>query len=397
MLLKYARKQRASIYHSATIDDLPFEVLREAFLYLKLKDLVSPSRVNRSWRPAAQDVQRAQLKIARWERGRMDVSSLCGIQLTRIVFGSEAYSIKHLNLDLGLLDGEHIHILAQLVSTALRTLELSFYDSGGSVVHYAILDQFFSQCNGIRNLNLQDFDFGENPASISQTIKTGFYQLSQLSLCRCEGDLRMFVVSVPIPNLQSFSNEYFGGIGISAVAINYPSIKRLRLDDYYSSSATLLKFVECCRFIEELSFCESSGDDLKLNHSDIESITSLPRLKSLNINCLITDDDVSVLSRCKGLMHLDLWPGSSALKNILPSIGRNLVSLEYDSSTPFLETVNRIIEYCPKLKMFDVRCEELDTETKAADLDLLKRGLKNLSEFKVDGISIRLGTDWEGY
>jgi hypothetical protein len=149
MLLKYARKQRASIYHTATIDDLPFEVLHEAFLYLEPKELVAPSRVNRSWRPAAQDVQRAQLKFAYGEK--LDASLLCGIQLTRIVFGYESFSIKHLTLNLRMVDQEYIPILAQLVSSSLRTLDLSFLGVE-SETHYEILDHFISQCSGIRNL-----------------------------------------------------------------------------------------------------------------------------------------------------------------------------------------------------------------------------------------------------
>jgi hypothetical protein len=251
MLLEYARKQRAYIYHPATIDDLPFEVLREAFLYLEPEDLVSPSRVNRSWRPAAQDVQRTRLVV-----DKEDYSLMCGIQLTRIVFGYEAYSIKNLVIDVSLVDREYIPILARMISPTLHTLEATFYNLGGSVVHFAILDQFFSQCSGIRNLKLKWFDFRDDASSITQNINDGFYRLSQLSLLRCKGDLRMFVVSVPIPNLRSFVNVYWNGkIDIdSAVAIDYHSIKRLRLYTRFNSSATLLKFVEVCRGIEDLSF-----------------------------------------------------------------------------------------------------------------------------------------------
>jgi hypothetical protein len=129
MLLKYSRKHRASIYHPATIDDLPFEVLRE----LEPRDLGAPSRVNRSWRPAAQDVQRSRLFIER------EVYSLmCGIQLTRVVFGYEAYSIKHLDLKLRLVKRMHIPILARLASPTLRTLELYLYGEESGIC-YAIL------------------------------------------------------------------------------------------------------------------------------------------------------------------------------------------------------------------------------------------------------------------
>jgi hypothetical protein len=359
MLLKYARKQRASIYHPATIDDLPFEVLRKAFLYLKPEDLVAPSRVNRSWRPAAQDVQRARLHIEYNNRKRLGTSLMCGIELTRIVFGYEAFSIKHLVIDLRCAEREFIPNLVRLVATSLCTLEISFIYVGEAGGRYAILDQFFSQCHRIRNLKLQDFDFGDDPSFISQTIKDGFYRLSQLSIVECRGDLKMFVESVPIANLLSFIIEIFGETDVdsdivSAVAINFPFIKRLRLNDHYISSAILLKFVECCREIEEISFDEGSGRDvLELIRSDIEAIASLLRLKSLNINCRITDDAVSVLSRCKGLKYLTLGCVSFDLTSILHIIGINLISLDCTSSTPVLETAGIIIEKCQNLSLLD--------------------------------------------
>jgi hypothetical protein len=359
-LLKYARKQRASIYHPATIDDLPFEVLREAFLYLKLEDLVSPSRVNRSWRPAAQNLQRSRLVVEN------EVYSLmCGIQLTRIVFGYEAYSIKHLELYLRLIDPEHIPILSRLLSPTLHTLDLDFEEVEESEVCYAILDQIFSQCQGIRNLKLQYFYLKDDPASITQTIKTGFYQLSQLSMSFCQGDLGMFVVSVPISNLISFSNSFFGSRVdesdiFQAVAINYPTIKILSLKERYNSSATLLKFVECCREIEELSLSDYSGG-LALDRDEFEAIVSLPRLKSLNIDCRISDDGVSVISQCKGLKHLALGRGSIDLTNILFAVGVNLVSLDYNSSTSILETVDAFIEHCPNLQMLETWWDDAET------------------------------------
>jgi Leucine-rich repeat (LRR) protein len=205
----------------------------------------------------------------------------------------------------------------------------------------------------------------------------------------------MFVVSVPILKLHSFSNLFWHGYSsrdiVQAVAINYHTIKRLHLDDYYDSSTTLLKFVECCRDIEELSFTDNR-DILYLKRSDIEAIASLPRLKSLNIDCWIENDDaVSALSRCKGLKHLALVDGVFDLSHILPVIGKNLVSLDYTSSTAFLETVDAIVENCPNLQMLDLENEELDA------VDLLKGGLKKLAKLNVNGGSVRLGTDWKGY
>jgi hypothetical protein len=264
-----------------------------------------------------------------------------------------------------------------------------------SGVCYAILDQFFSQCQGIRNLKIMCFNFGDDPSTTSQIIKDGFYRLSQLSLEECRGDLRMFVVYVPIPNLISFSNLYWDGDSdiVSAVAINYPTITSLRLDDDYTSSVSLLKFIECCREIEELSYRDCSGRDvLELKRSDIEVITSLPRLKSLNINCRFTDNAVSVLSRCRGLKYLALGGGSIDLTSILPNIGRNLLSLEVNSSNPC--SFNAIIEQCPNLHMLNLRWRGLDT---SEFVNSFKRRLKKLEKLKLGGMDVRVGTDWEGY
>jgi hypothetical protein len=131
------------------------------------------------------------------------------------------------------------------------------------------------------------------------------------------------------------------------VAISYPTSKRLRLHDLFNSSATLLKFVECCCEIEEVSF---DSDDIVLTRSDIEAIASLPRLKSLNTNCRITDDAVSVLSRCKGLKLLTLGWVSFDLNNIIPTIGRNLASLDYSSSKSILETASLIVDNWDRVK-----------------------------------------------
>jgi hypothetical protein len=299
-------------------------------------------------------------------------------------------------IDLRLIDPEQITILARLVSTTLRTLKLYFVYVEESILHYSILDQLFSHCQGIRNLTLDLFDFGDDPSSISQIIKDGFYRLSQLNLDNCQGDLRMFVVSVPILNLHSFCNTcWYGNEDIvSAVAISYPTIKRLRLEDTYDSSATLLKFVECCRGIEDLFFF---SDHTELTRSDIEAIASLPRLKSLNIRCRIAEDDVSALSRCRGLKHLAYGRGSIDLNDILPNIGRNLISLQYISSISIQKAIDEIVEHCPNLQILDIGSIGRDDGMIAAAVDSLKRGLKRLSMLKVNWMSVRLGTDWEGY
>ena len=199
--MRYYRNHRDSIYHQATIGDIPFEVLREAFIYLDPKDLVSSSCVNRAWRPAAQDVQRSRLIVS---RGGQDCTILypswfCGVQLSRFVYGGAFWSIKSLKLDIDRIDPAFIHILARLISSTLCTLSLDFSQSGFHYENLLTLEQFFSQCHKIRNLSITRFYFRDDPSSISQPIKEGFFRLSQLSLRYCNFDLQKFFESVPLP------------------------------------------------------------------------------------------------------------------------------------------------------------------------------------------------------
>jgi hypothetical protein len=120
------------------------------------------------------------------------------------------------------------------------------------------------------------FDFGNDPSSISRFIKGGVYRSRQLHLFDCGGDIKMFAENVPILDLHSFtSTGCFGSVNNMAdIPVYYPTIKRLFLCYSYNSSATLLKFVECCRYIEVLSFCSQSGR-MWMSESDIESIASI--------------------------------------------------------------------------------------------------------------------------
>jgi hypothetical protein len=54
----FARHQRESIYHPATIGDIPQEVIQEAFIYLLPRrcHLVAPGEACRAFRPAAQEL-----------------------------------------------------------------------------------------------------------------------------------------------------------------------------------------------------------------------------------------------------------------------------------------------------------------------------------------------------
>jgi hypothetical protein len=207
----------------------------------------------------------------------------------------------------------------------------------------------------------------------------------------------MSAESVPIPNLRLFSSGSFiwRSDVASAVATNYPTIKRLRLVDSYSS-ATLLKFVECCRGLEEVSIRDRSRE-LHLSHRDFKAISYLPLLKSLRIECRVTGEVDSALSKCKGLDHLSLTLGKHDLSILLPAIGRNLSSPKYTASEMSSRTVSLIVVHCPALEMLAISWNLSDFEKKIAAVILLRRGLKKLSKLKVNGDSIRLGTYWEGY
>jgi hypothetical protein len=86
----YARPQRESIYHPATIGDIPQDVMQKALLHLGRKDLISASSVCRGWRPVAQEIIHSRLFIdyRNVERAKRLMCVYC---LHHIVFGSESY------------------------------------------------------------------------------------------------------------------------------------------------------------------------------------------------------------------------------------------------------------------------------------------------------------------
>jgi hypothetical protein len=92
-----------------------------------------------------------------------------------------------------------------------------------------------------------------------------------------------------------------------------------------------------------------------------------------------------------------LGRGSVDLNDILPNIGRNLISLQYISSISIQKAIDEIVEHCPNLQILDISLIELNEDTKDAAEDLIKRGLKKLAKLKVNHKSVRLGTDWKGY
>jgi hypothetical protein len=121
---------------------------------------------------------------------------ICGLYLRSIV-GLERCTIKHLVLGIPSIGKKFIHLISRVVAPTLSNLLLCCKGVDPSECYDALGD-FFELYEGIRNLCLDEFDFGDDPAAISQIVKDGFGRLRQLSLVRCRGDIRMFVENTSI-------------------------------------------------------------------------------------------------------------------------------------------------------------------------------------------------------
>jgi hypothetical protein len=207
----------------------------------------------------------------------------------------------------------------------------------------------------------------------------------------------MFVENSPIPNLNilNYCSERDGAEEeeiITAFASCYRTLSSVTLVAAFDSSVSLLKVVKCCRCLERLVF-GGVGVGVELYRSDVLAVASLPRLKSLIIGgCLIAYYSFYGFVRCTGLKELQV-PYFSDL-TVLASIGMNLVSLNL--LNPSEEVVNGIVEHCPNLQYLELDVE-FDEEVMEGLVVSLKNGLKRLVKLKLDGKSMRLGTDWEGY
>jgi hypothetical protein len=179
----YTRPHRNSIYEPATIHDIPFEILRESFLHL-LKmfdhDLVAASLACRAWRAAALNLMNSR-KVFIKKGDRID-SVIFGLHLRSIV-GLKRCTIKHLVLEF--VGKEYFPLIARVVSPTLSRLQICFGELDSS--------ECFEECDGIRELQLDEFDFGDDPIDVSQSLRDGFGRLAQLDLFSCQGDIRMLI------------------------------------------------------------------------------------------------------------------------------------------------------------------------------------------------------------
>jgi hypothetical protein len=198
----YSRPHRGSIYEPASIHDIPQEVLENALILLPRRDIVAASSACRAWRPVAQLLLHNRLvknyDSSYWRK-------ICGYQLDYFVFGTENFQITTLSLDLGEIAKEQIPWIAQIVAPSFSSLKIEIdYEADDPLDSYEVLEIFFSRCQGIRNLRLKYFEFGNDPAAISSTIKVGVSRSNQLDLIDSFGNVKIFIENTHIPNLVTF-------------------------------------------------------------------------------------------------------------------------------------------------------------------------------------------------
>jgi hypothetical protein len=349
MGVEYDRVQRESIYHPATIGDIPFEVIQKALRLLGRADLISESLSCRAWSQAAVEVI---LEMKKFDDEREMERFFCGMQLKKIVFGFEQYSIK--DLDMRQIGIDYIRVMAQTVARTLSSLCLRFKrpaeeeDDESDQDCYEVVEAYFSSCHEIRYLRLDYFDFGDDPFSLS-TIKDGFRRLTSLEVVDCRGNLMMFAELAPIQDLSNLTYDLEGIDSsdanniISTIAMKCRSLKDIYLYASFESWESIHKIVECCRDLEEITICDLFRHQ-PLKNSEFVAIASLPHLKSLDLaNCLIDDGAVSPLARCKGLRNL-LGASIKLSSDVVRAIGGNLMKLQCKLGSVGLEKLLNIAQ-----------------------------------------------------
>ncbi len=101
---------------------------------------------------------------------------------------------------------------------------------------------------------------------------------------------------------------------ISSLAMKCCELKRIHLEAELFS----------CDIIYRI---EDRTRDLALKKAEFDAIASLPRLKLLGLACEIEIDAASPLAICKGLKYIH-GVDIDFLKDLLPVIGENLISLK---------------------------------------------------------------------
>jgi hypothetical protein len=404
MGLDYYRIQRPSIYHPATIGDIPFEVIQKTLSLLGTRSLVSASVACRAWRQAA-----GELLISNPDLNDEEGMTrfICGMQLKTLVCGFKQFSIKKLNLFLNRARVDFARLIAQMVSSSLSSLKLEFERDlveGNEAPDiedcYEVLEIFLARCPRIRSLDLSEIEFGDDSSSFTPTIKEGLSRLNFLELGFCTGNFKMFAEQAPLQNLSKlvyggiFADPAFESIIISSLASKCRALKSITLKARFDSSWEFIhKIAECCPDLEEIDLHESFREQLTpFTRSAFEALAFLPRLKSLNLgDCDIDEVVGSPLTKWKGLRHLVIKNAFSS--DVLRAIGGNLVYLRCSSKVEGLED---IVEHCPELEKLYIRVEDEDGEDLGEEAlgnaeGLIKCGLKSLAKLFINGRKIRLG------
>jgi hypothetical protein len=139
MSVEYGRSQRESIYHTATVGDIPFEVIQKSFRSLGSADLLSVSLSCRAWRQAAAELLVINIDFKNKQKIERVV---CGMQLKSIVSGFST---------------DYLRVIAISVAPTLSSLSLKMGDYNEGMIPsdcYEVLEAVFSRCLRIRNLVL---------------------------------------------------------------------------------------------------------------------------------------------------------------------------------------------------------------------------------------------------
>jgi hypothetical protein len=386
----YSRNSRISIYHPATIHDLPPEIIQKVLIYLfpRRADLISSRLVCQAWGPIAEDLLASRRSLS-------SIPAVCGLRLQSLVLGLESISVTSLSLEVDKIP-RYIYPLAKIFSEKLTRLRLGFSRSQTLTSHYWVLQVFLSMFPMIKRLELEAFRFGSN-LELSSKVKNEMSKISHLELSGCY-DLEKFI-GFPINDLRSLTlrtnvqHEDISWI-LCAICLNYPTITSLDLKGYgYISSECVIMISNCCRRIEKLTLCRT-GENHKLDTPAIDALVHLPSLALLDIGqCLMTRGATAALSKLSSLRHFRSCRNDIFLPtNTLAAIGRKLWSL--GTSCDRVESAEEIIRHCPNIRYLDIAMGD-ETEHQRICRSFTQ-GL-DLSCFKVNNISIRLGTHWEGY
>ena len=268
-----------------------------------------------------------ELMLARVDPDRVDAPLLFGFVLARIIFGTQNYTIKNLNLILRPREQEFIPLYARLVAPTLTTLELIVAQSS---VTYSVLDTFFIQYPNLRYLRVYGLDFGQvtSPDSITPTTRDGLARLNQLDLNSSFGKECVFVEMCALKSFSFTSHKLYSKVvdTLSAVANNLSSsLVSLKISIQFGSFALLHEILKSARNLQNL----------------LETLARLPHLTVL----YVSENPISAAPDYRGTIIASLirCPSSRALTALpCPSL-RNKRPKRVSPRTPYMLSISQRI------------------------------------------------------